>query len=124
MVNSPLTFIDWHKRYFFLDCSCTFLGLPHSNPNRPLEEIIDILDNDSAHELAKINLYPFATEGNDGGFLVFDGREEKENNEFPTRVYAASEELDGLSAIIFSSFSKLLECLTLFMKEIKNPRPF
>jgi hypothetical protein len=64
-------------------------------------------------------------EGNDAGFLVFDGRLPKENNEFPIRVFDYMlEELDGLGPIIFSSFSKLLACLIYYMKEIKTMPDF
>jgi hypothetical protein len=119
----PETFIDFHKRYFFLDCDCVLLRLPYSNPNKPLQEITDTLED--AGYLTSIGIYPFAWEGNDAGHLVFDGREPKENNEFPIRVFDyALEELDGLSDIIFSSFPKLLECMTHYMKEIKNRKDF
>lgn len=58
-------------------------------------------------------MYPFAAEGNDAGPLIFDGRIKVVNNEFPIRVYEQEfgGNLDGLSEIIFSNFSKLLECL-------------
>ncbi|KQB99151.1 SMI1/KNR4 family protein [Pedobacter sp. Hv1] len=119
----PQSFINFHKRYFFLDCDCRLLRLPYSNPNQPLQEITDPLED--ADYLASLGLYPFAWEGNDNGHLVFDGREDKENNEFPIRLFDYSwDELDGLSAIIFSSFSKLLECLTHYMKEVKTRQDF
>ncbi|MGF1924661.1 MAG: hypothetical protein ACQUHE_10820 [Bacteroidia bacterium] len=125
-IKLPKSFIEFHKRYFFLDGDCYLLNLPYSNPNRPLEKLIDVLDNDHARYLADIDIYPFAMEGNDSGFLVFDGRGVESNNEFPIRVfdYMSSEELDGLSAIIFSSFTKLLECLTHFMRESKTRNNF
>ncbi len=120
----PQSFIDFHKRYFFLDCDCVLVRLPYSNPNKPpLAEIIDILED--TDYLMAINIYPFASEGYDGGFLVFDAREETANNEFPIRAFDYTlEELDGLSAIIFSSFSKLLECLTHYLKEVKTRHDF
>lgn len=116
----PLVFIDWHKRYFFLDCDCPIVRLPYSNPNKVLGEINDLFANEIAYQLINIKLFPFATDGfNETGFWVFDGREEKQGNEFPIRVIDyAREELDGLSPIIFSSFSKLLECLTHYLKTI------
>ena len=69
-------------------------------------------------ELIPKGLIPFADDGNDTGPLVFDTRNQ-ENEDFPIRVYdhEFSGDLDGLSEVIFSSFSKMLECLTLFLNE-------
>ncbi|MFF5380289.1 hypothetical protein [Pedobacter suwonensis] len=121
-VKFPESFIEWHKLYFFLDCDCALVRLPHSFPSEPLKEIIDVLDNDVAEELIAIKIYPFGAEGNDMGPLVFDGRKEMINNEFPIRFfdYDYYNDFEGLSEIIFSSFLKLLECITYFLKEIET----
>jgi len=122
----PESFVEWHKMYFFYDGDCSVVRLPYSVSSKPLCEIIDTVDNDLANELIKNELYPFADEGNDGGPLVFDGRITKENNEFPIRFYdhEYGGDLEGLSEVIFSSFSKLLECLTHYIKEIQTRKSF
>ncbi len=118
-VKFPKSFIDWHRSYFFMDADCSLLRLPHSSPTEPLQEIIDNLDNDIAEDLIKLKIYPFGQDGNDIGPLVFDGRYPVEDNEFPIRVYdydyGGDEE--GLSEIIFSSFTKLLECISHILKD-------
>lgn len=125
-VKFPESFIEWHKLYFFLDCDCALLRLPHSFPNEPLKEIIDILNNDLAENLIAIKIYPFGDEGNDTGPLVFDGRKEMINNEFPIRFfdYDYYDDIEGLSEIIFSSFPKLLECITYFLREVKTRKVY
>jgi hypothetical protein len=125
-VELPHSFIDWHRQYFFLDCDCSLVRLPESNPNSPLKEVIDNLRWESHKKLSSQKLYPFASEGNDTGPLVFDGRKEMADNEFPIRVYDHDFDgsLTGLSEIIFSSFSKLLDCLTHYMTELKTKRNF
>jgi hypothetical protein len=121
-VKFPESFIEWHKLYFFLDCDCSLVRLPHSFPNEPLKEIINVLNNDFAENLIAIKVYPFGDEGNDMGPLVFDGRKEMTNNEFPIRFfdYDYYGDIEGLSEIIFSSFLKLLECITYFLEEVKT----
>jgi len=121
-VAFPKSFIEWHKLYFFLDCDCSLVRLPHSSPAEPLQEIIDNLDNDIAQELILLKIYPFGQEGNDTGPLVFDGRSSINDNEFPIRIYDYDYNggLEGLSEIIFSSFLKLLECITYFLEEVKT----
>jgi hypothetical protein len=121
-VKFPKSFIEWHKKYFFFDGDCSIVRLPHSNPKEPLWEISEQLDYSLTKELAKLKLYAFAEEGNDAGPLVFDAREEMPDNEYPIRVYDHDfgDHMDGLSEIIFSSFPKLLECLTHFLKETKT----
>nr|WP_315420846.1 hypothetical protein [uncultured Pedobacter sp.] len=116
----PKSFIEWHKLFFFLDGDCSLVRLPHSSPNEPLQELIDNLDNDLAMDLISLKIYPFGQEGNDMGPLVFDGRKEMINNEFPIRFFDHDyyNDLEGLSEIIFSSFLKLLECITYFLKEV------
>lgn len=125
-VKFPKSFIEWHKQYFFLDCSCQLFGLPVSSPNEPLQNIIDNLDYDLANELVETKLYPFGDEGNDAGPLVFDGRYEVDNHEYPIRVYdhEYGGDLEGLSEIIFSSFPKLLECFTHYIRELKTRKNF
>ncbi|MDJ1485037.1 SMI1/KNR4 family protein [Cytophagaceae bacterium YF14B1] len=122
----PESFIDWHKSYYFLDGDCSIIRLPASNPSQPLEELKRSLDWYVAQQLIPQQLYPFAEEGNDTGPLVFDGREKMPGNEFPIRVYdhEFGGELQGLSPIIFSSFSKLLECLTHYLTQLKTRRNF
>jgi len=125
-VNFPKSFIEWHKRYFFLGCSCEILGLPISSPTEPLQNIIDNLDYDLAKYLVGLNLYPFGDDGNDAGPLVFDGRYEVADNEYPIRVYDHDYggDMEGLSEIIFSSFTKLLECFTYYIEELKTRKNY
>ncbi len=125
-VKFPESFIEWHKQYFFLDCSCQLMGLPISSPTEPLQHIIDNLDYDLAKELIDAKLYPFGDEGNDAGPLVFDGRYEVEDNEYPIRIYdhEYGGDMEGLSEIIFSSFPKLLECFIHYIQELKTRKNF
>jgi len=125
-VKFPESFVEWHKQYFFLDCSCQLMGLPVSSPTEPLQQIIDNLDYSLAADLIEAKLYPFGDEGNDAGPLVFDARHEVEDNEYPIRVYdhEYGGDIDGLSEIIFSSFSKLLACFTHYIKELKTRKNF
>ena len=122
----PGSFIDWHQLYFFMDGDCSLVRLPSSNPIQPLKEIKAALDWYIPKQLIPQKIYPFGFEGNDSGPLVFDGRKPAPNNEFPIRVYdqGFGGSLEGLSEIIFSSFPKLLECLTYYMTELKARRTF
>ncbi|WP_410222192.1 hypothetical protein [Pedobacter sp.] len=122
----PESFIEWHKAYFFMDGDCSILRLPYSEPNRPLEQLIDELDNDFAKHLIKQKLYPFAQGGNDEGALVFDAREKRSHHDYPIRVcyYEFLYDHEAISEIIFSSFSKLLECMTYFLNEIKTQKDY
>lgn len=121
-VKFPKSFVKWHKTYYFLDGDCSLLRLPYSNPKQPLLDVIERLDYDLGKDLAKLKLYAFAEDGSDAGPLVFDGRVEMPDNEFPIRMYDHEYvgDLDGLSEIIFSSFDKLLECVTHFLQETKK----
>ena len=125
-IELPKSFIDWHKEYFFLDCDCSILRLPSSNPNLPLKDIEQKLNWFIPQQLIPEKIYPFADEGNDTGPLVFDGRLKKIDNNFPIRVYDQEfgGDLEGLSEVIFSSFDKLLECLTHYMTELKTRKNF
>jgi hypothetical protein len=125
-VNFPKSFVEWHKEYYFLDADTSIIRLPTSNPNLPLEELRDDLNWFIAEQLIPQKLYPFGDEGNDAGPLVFDGRADKKDNEFPIRIYdhEFGGDLEGLSEIIFSSFEKLLECLTHYMTELKTRKNF
>lgn len=120
----PESFINWHRSHFFMDAQTEILRLPHSNPEQPLQELEAELNNVISEELIPQKLYPFGSEGNDIGPLVFDGRTTVANNEFPVRVYdhEAGGDLNGLSPVIFSSFSKLLECQIHFLTELKKHR--
>lgn len=123
-VEFSKSFMEWHKEYFFLNCHSPVVYLPYSSPTQPLQEIIDNLDYSMAEELIAQKLYPFATDDNDIGCFVFDAREEREDNEYPIRLYDheyGGDDLDGLSEILFSSFTKLLECLTYTMENSKAP---
>ena len=122
----PDNFVQWHKKYFFVECSCLFVRFPPSLPTRPLEELIKNLDWDIAKELIPLGLVPFADEGNDTGPLVFDTRNKNGKEDFPIRVYdhEYGGDLEGLSEIIFSSFDKMLECLTYFLNETKEKKSF
>lgn len=122
----PDIFIEWHRRYFFADGDCSIVRLPSSFPTRPLEEIINNLDWAIPEELIPLGLVPFADEGNDAGPLVFDMRNSNDMKDFPIRVYdhEYGGDLDGLSEIIFSSFEKMLECLTHFLIEKQTRNRF
>jgi hypothetical protein len=122
----PPSFVSWHKKYFFLDCDCSIIRLPASNPDQPLKELKSNLDWFIAEQLILQKLYPFADEGNDTGPLVFDGRINAIDNEYPVRVYdhEFGGTLGGLSEIIFSSFEKLLECMTHYLRELKVRKDF
>ena len=125
-VQLPTSFLLWHMRYFFLNADTSILRLPTSNPNSPLTDLKQKLDWFIAEQLIPQKLYPFGDEGNDAGPLVFDGRVLSEDNEFPIRYYdhEFGGDLEGLSEIIFSSFEKLLQCLTHYMTELKERRNF
>lgn len=125
-VKYPESFINWHRSYFFMDADTSILRLPVSNPNQPLKELENALDWYIPQQLIPQKLYPFASAGNDSGPLVFDGREPLPGNEFPIRVYdhEYNGDLRGLSPVIFSSFPKLLECVTHFLTELKNRKNF
>lgn len=122
----PELFIEWHRRYYFASCGCSLVRLPHSLPTRPLEEIVNTLDWDIPEQLIPLGLIPFADEGNDAGPLVFDMRNAINKNDFPIRVYdhEYGGDLEGLTEIIFSSFEKMLECLTHFLNEIETKKAF
>ncbi|HMR18828.1 MAG TPA: hypothetical protein PKA53_05980 [Sphingobacterium sp.] len=122
----PDNFIEWHKRYFFADCDCSIVRLPHSLPTQPLEQIIDNLDWYTASQLIPLGLIPFANEGNDAGPLVFDTRDKNDKIDFPIRVYdhEYGGDLDGLGEIIFSSFEKMLACLTHYLIETNTKQSF
>lgn len=125
-VRFPKSFVDWHKAYFFLDGDCSLLRLPVSSPTQPLEDLKQALSWHVPERLIPQGLYPFAGEGNDTGPLVFDGRMPVADNEFPIRVYDHEHggDLAGLSEIIFSSFAKLLECITHYLNELKSRKAF
>lgn len=125
-IKLPKSFVEWHMEYFFLDADTSILRLPTSNPNLPLKEIKEDLNWFIADQLIPQKLYPFGDEGNDVGPLVFDGRVDTNDNEFPIRVYdhEFGGDLQGLSGIIFSSFEKLLACLTHYMTELKTRKNF
>lgn len=119
----PDSFIEWHRAFFFLDADCVLLRLPASSPTEPLRELEDRLDWPVGEALIKQKLYPFGDDGNDAGPLVFDGRKEATGgNEFPIRVYdhQFGGKLNGLSPVIFSSFTKLLECMTHYLQQQQN----
>ena len=114
-VQLPPSFVDWHRAFFFCDGDCQLVRLPASLPNEPLEEVRNELEYGG--DLISQGLYPFASDGNDAGPWVFDARWPVAGNEFPIRVYDHEylDDLNGLSEIIFSSFGKMLECLTYFL---------
>jgi hypothetical protein len=125
-VKFPPSFIAWHQSHFFHECDCSLIRLPGSDSNQPLNAIIKELDWFIPEKLIPQKLYPFGSEGNDMGPLVFDARFEVENNEFPIRAYDHEfmGSPDGLTDIIFSSFTKLLECMTHYLTEIKTRQCF
>jgi hypothetical protein len=91
-----------------------------------LEKLADNLDWDIPEQLIAFGLIPFADEGNDAGPLVFDTRKATDKKDFPIRVYdhEYGGDLEGLSEIIFSSFDKMLACLTHFLIETKIRKRF
>jgi hypothetical protein len=123
-VKFPSSFIEWHKLYFFPDCDCSIIRLPKSLPTRPLEDISNNLDWYIAEQIIPLGLVPFADETNDIGPFVFDTRNIETSNDFPIRIYDGEYQgdINGLSGIIFSSFTKMLECVTHFLSET-NTRP-
>lgn len=114
MIKLPDNFIQWHRAYFFIDVGCAILDLPSSLPSEPLASIKMDLEWD---ELISFGFIPFGHEGNDTGPLIFDTRNSKTNVDFPIRVYEHEYcgDPEGVSEIIFSSFEKLLECVTHFV---------
>lgn len=122
----PDNFIEWHKRYFFPDCDCSIIRLPHSLPTKPLEKLSENLSWYISEQLIPLGLIPFADEGNGVGPLVFDTRNTSDTKDFPIKVYDQEYggNLDGLSEITFSSFDKMLECLTHFLIETKTKKRF
>ena len=95
-------------------------------PTRPLGELISTLDWDVPKRLIPSGLIPFAEEGNDTGPIVFDIRGTKDQIDFPIRVYDHDYggDLNGLSEVISSSFSKMIECLTHFLVETRKQKRF
>lgn len=122
----PASFINWHRSYFFLDGDCWFIRLPAADPSDPLGELRTELDWFIPQQLIPQKLYPFADEGNDTGPFVFDGRVPVDNNEFPIRVYdhEFGGDPEGLSEIVFSSFTRLIECVTHFLTEKKSRKDY
>lgn len=113
-VKFPESFIAWHRSHFFLDCDCSIIRLPVSSPTAPLKEIRENLEWN--RNLLEQGLIPFGYEGNDTGPLVFETRYALVSSDYPIKVYDQSlDDLEGLSEIVFSSFSKLLECVTHFL---------
>jgi len=125
-IQLPQSFILWHKEYYFLDGDCSILSLPASDPRFPLKDLQQRVDWYIAGQLIPHHLYPFGEAGNDLGPLVFDGRQEVTGNNFPVRAYdhEFGGDLAGLTSIIFSSFDKLLECTTYYLKELKFRKNF
>ena len=113
-ITYPRSFIEWHRAYYFFDGDCSLLRLPSSNPNEPLQQLRYNLE-----AYAPEGTIPFADEGNDAGPLVFDARTTVADNEFPIRVfdYEYGDDPAGLSDVIFSSFTKLLECITHYLEQ-------
>lgn len=124
-ISLPNSFIEWHSRFYFADCDCSIIRLPHSLPNNPFYEIKKNLEWSFSDELIKQRLIPFADEGNDLGPLVFDYRKPL-TGDIPIRCYdhEYGGSLEGLSEIIFSSFDKLLECLTFFLSGLSQYQNF
>lgn len=118
-IQLPPSFIDWHKAFFFCDGDCQLVRLPASYPQEPLSELMNQLKYGG--ELISQKFYPFAYDGNDSGPWVFDARQSVVDNEFPIRIYDHEflDATEGLSEIVFSSFGKMLECLTYFLSRPK-----
>jgi hypothetical protein len=116
-IKFPASFIDWHRAYFFADGDCSLVRLPESLPTEPLQEIEMYLTEGPAEDLLPLGLIPFADDGNGAGLLVFDTRGATNKEDYPIRIYdhEYDGDLEGLGEIIFSSFSKMLECLTHYL---------
>ncbi len=114
----PDLFIEWHRRYYFVDCDCSLASFPASLPNQPLKALEDSLAWDAPKELIRQGFLPFAHEGNDAGLLVLDTSKMKDDD---CPVYFSDVdyvgELEGISGPVFSSFEKMLLCFTQFLKE-------
>ena len=100
--------------------------LPASNALQPLAELENELNWSVPTRLISQKLYPFAQEGNDAGPLVFDARADCIDDEYPIRWYEHEYggNLEGLGEIIFSSFTKLLECMTHYLDALATRRSF
>ncbi|QEC45666.1 SMI1/KNR4 family protein [Pseudobacter ginsenosidimutans] len=120
----PESFINWHRSHFFMNAETQILRLPISHPDQPLKHLREIWEWVIPEKLIPQKLYPFGSEGNDTGPFVFDGRKPVAHNEFPVRVYDHEYfgDLKGLSPVIFSSFTKLLECQIHFTTELNKDR--
>ncbi len=123
-IKLPTSFINWHRAYFFADGDCSLFRLPKSLPAEPLREIERHLQEGLAEDLLSLGLIPFAEDGNDAGPLVFDTRGISDKDDFPIRIYdhEYGGDVEGLSEIIFSSFSKMLECLTHYLEKSHSGR--
>jgi hypothetical protein len=120
-VKFPKSFISWHQRYYFFGQDCSIIKLPASLPHRPLQELSFILNHEISTQLAKLKLCPFAYDKHPNRLFVFDTRTTVADQEYPIRIYEGNgSDLHGLSEVIFSSFSKLLECLTYLLEEVNN----
>lgn len=120
-VTLPKSFISWHQRYYFFGQDCKIIKLPCSLPNRPLQEISFLLSHEISTQLTNLELCPFAYDNYPNRLLVFDTRTAVADQEYPIRIYEGNgSDLYGLSEVIFSSFSKLLECLTYLLEEVNE----
>ncbi len=81
-VTFPKSFKTWHSTYFFPVGDCSLVRLPHSLPADPLKELRSRLDWYIPEQIIPQHLYPFASEGNDTGVLVFDARKTCMEDEF------------------------------------------
>lgn len=114
----PDSFKQFYSRYNFSEIETPLLTLTGSDPD--LSSLAAEYNWDLPKLLTGNRLYVFGDGGNDIGPLVFDGREPKSGNEFPIREYD-HEYIDGepeaLTEIMFSSFTKMIECLLHFLEE-------
>ncbi len=114
----PDSYKQWHARYNFSKIDLPMLRIAESDPN--LASLAQEYNADLPPILAENQMYVFGDEGNDVGPLVFDGRMAVPGNEFPIRVYD-HEYVDGypegMGKVIFSNFTKMVECLICFLEE-------
>ena len=109
---------QFYERYNFSEIEIPLLRLTGSDPH--LSNLATEYNWDLPKRLTDNQLYVFGDGGNDIGPLVFDGRIPKSGNEFPIRMYD-HEFTDGapeaLTEILFSSFTKMIECLLHYLEE-------
>lgn len=120
----PRMFKLYYSRYYFLDGDLSMLRFPRSTPNKPFDELRDLILNSYFPERIKgIGLIPFASDGNDAGPLCFDTRQSRNDADYPIVLWDHDwvGTHNEISPTIFSSFTKLLECCVHLWSKDKTP---